>query len=68
MPHEMKGFRGFKSFNDRKREEDNDKHIKAAIEAKKRIISMTPVEVGKLQAYAYAKSLYLSGLTREARS
>jgi len=69
MPHEMVGFKELKSFNEKKREmfkhsdDITTQHINAAVERRKRIAVMTPTEIGKLQACAYAKSLYLSGMS-----
>lgn len=67
MPHEMKGFSELKSFNERKREEMresmNVQRIKAAVAEKTTVAGMSDKEKGKRIAYAYAKSMYVSGLS-----
>lgn len=69
MPHEMVGFKELKGFNDKKREEmksevcGDNKYIAAAVRTKSTMARITPAEVGRLQAWSYSRSLYMSGLS-----
>lgn len=67
MPHEMKGFSELKQYNAQKRDEMSEsmnvQRIKAAVAEKHTVAGMSDKEKGKRKAYAYAKSLYLSGLS-----
>lgn len=69
MPHEMKGFSELKQYNAQKRDEMSEsmnvQRVHAAVNEKRRILKMTPAEIGKLQATMYARSMYLSGLSGE---
>jgi len=65
MPHEMVGFKELKSFNDRKREEENSKYVKAAVDHKNTMAKMSDKDRGRWQAYNYATSMYLLGFSGE---
>lgn len=71
MPHEMKGFSELKQFNEKKRDEMSEsmnvQRIKAAVAEKTTVAGMSDKEKGRRIAYAYAKSLYLSGLSGDRR-
>jgi len=63
----MKGYAELKGFADKKRddmsESMNVQRVQAAVNEKRRILKMTPAEIGKLQATMYARSMCLSGLS-----
>ena len=69
MPHEMKGFKELKDYNGKKREEmerevsGNDRHIAAAMETKRTMARISDKERGAMIAWAYSRSLYMSGLS-----
>jgi hypothetical protein len=67
MPHDTKGFKELQSYNQKKRAEMNAdmnvQRVQAAVNEKRRILKMTPAEIGKLQATMYARSMCLSGLS-----
>jgi len=69
MPHKMKYYTELEGYNRKKREEMeadmNDAHVRAAVAKKNRIARMSPTEVGELQAYNYATSMYLAGFSGE---